>query len=90
MARLNEDQIKYVARLANLPITGEEIKKYSEQLSVVLGYIEQLEKVDTKGVEPTFNVSGQINVYHQDVPEAGLNLQNTKYIVKRLIGGSDE
>lgn len=90
MAKLSEDQVKHVAKLANLPVTEEEIGQYSHQLSDVLSYIEQLEKVDTKGVEPTFNVGGQTNVYHQDVPEMGLNLQNTKYIVKRLIGGSDE
>lgn len=90
MAKLSEDQVKHVAKLANLPVTKEEIKQYSHQLSDVLSYIEQLDQVDTSKVEPTFNVSGQINVYHQDVPEAALNLQNTKYVVKRLIGGSDE
>lgn len=64
---LTKDQIKHVAKLANLPLSDEEEKKYSEQLSKILDYIEQLNKVNTKDVEPTFNVSGQTNVESEDM-----------------------
>lgn len=97
MAKLTNDQIRHVAKLANLPISDEEVHKYASQLSVILEYIEQLESVDTTGVEPTFNVSGQVNVYHKDEPIAGLSqeevLQNANdkkdnmFVVKRVIGG---
>lgn len=58
--------VKHVAKLANLPLTEEEEEKYSEQLSKILDYIEQLNKVDTLNVQPTFNVSGQSNVMRED------------------------
>ena len=58
--------IKHVAKLANLPLTHHEEEKYSEQLSKILEYIEQLNQVDTSDVEPTFNVSGQENVISED------------------------
>lgn len=58
--------VKKVAKLANLPLSTDEEEKYSEQLSKILEYIDQLNKVDTKGVEPTFNVSGQVNVRAKD------------------------
>lgn len=58
--------IKHVAKLANLPLTTTEEEKYSEQLSKILDYIEQLNQVDTADVEPTFNVSGQENVMAED------------------------
>lgn len=64
--KLNKDQVKHVAKLANLPLTEEEEKTYSEQLSKILEYIEQLNQVDTSDVEPTFNVSGQSNVESED------------------------
>lgn len=64
--KLTKDQVKHVAKLANLPLTEEEEEKYSEQLSKILDYIDQLNKVDTKNVEPTFNVSGQENVMSKD------------------------
>lgn len=58
--------VKKVATLANLPLTPLEEEKYSEQLSKILDYIEQLNQVDTSDVEPTFNVSGQTNVMRED------------------------
>jgi len=53
--------VKHVAKLANLPLTSEEEEKYSEQLSKILEYVDQLDSVDTSNVEPTFNVSGSFN-----------------------------
>lgn len=64
--KLTKDQVKHVAKLANLPLTAEEEEKYSEQLSKILDYIEQLNQVDISNVEPTFNVSGQENVMSED------------------------
>ncbi len=58
--------VKKVAKLANLPLTEGEEEKYSDQLSKILEYIEQLNKVDTANIEPTFNVSGQENVMDKD------------------------
>lgn len=64
--KLTTDQVKHVAKLANLPITSEEEEKYAEQLSKILEYVDQLNSVDTTGVEPTFNVSGQSNILAKD------------------------
>lgn len=64
--RLGRDKVKYVAKLANLPLTSDEEEKYSQQLSNILEYVDQLNSVDTKNVEPTFNVSGQSSVESED------------------------
>lgn len=64
--KLSADQVKKVAKLANLPLTEGEIEKYSEQLSKVLDYIDQLNEVEAANVEPTFNVTGQSNVLRED------------------------
>lgn len=64
--KLTKDQVKHVAKLANLPLSAEEEEKYSQQLSKILEYVDQLNSVDTKNVEPTFNVSGQTNVEAKD------------------------
>ncbi|MDO8619060.1 MAG: Asp-tRNA(Asn)/Glu-tRNA(Gln) amidotransferase subunit GatC [Candidatus Daviesbacteria bacterium] len=63
---LTPDQVKKVAKLANLDLTSEEESLYSEQLSKILDYIDQLNQVDTLGVEPTFNVSGNSNILRKD------------------------
>ncbi|MDD5147162.1 MAG: Asp-tRNA(Asn)/Glu-tRNA(Gln) amidotransferase subunit GatC [Candidatus Daviesbacteria bacterium] len=64
--KLTSDQIKHVAKLANLPLTPDEEEKYSDQLSKILEYVEQLNQVDTSDVESTFNVTGQSNVMRED------------------------
>lgn len=63
---LTKDAVKHVAKLANLPLSNAEVEKYSEQLSKILDYVEQLNQVDTSNIEPTFNVSGQANVLAKD------------------------
>ncbi|MCL5784750.1 MAG: Asp-tRNA(Asn)/Glu-tRNA(Gln) amidotransferase subunit GatC [Patescibacteria group bacterium] len=64
--KLTSDQVKKVAKLSNLPLNQEEEEKYSEQLSKILDYIDQLNLVDTQGVEPTFNVTGLSNIMRED------------------------
>lgn len=79
--KLTVTQVKHVAKLANLPLTNEEEKKYSDQLSKILDYIEQLGEVTAIGVEPTFNVIGKNNVMGEDKPSPSLTqdeaLKNT-------------
>lgn len=92
--------VRHVAKLANLPLTPGEEKKYSEQLSKILDYVDQLSKVDTSKVEATYNVSplpaGGSNVMRPDEvgecltqDEAISNAQNTKdgYIVTKSVFG---
>jgi aspartyl-tRNA(Asn)/glutamyl-tRNA(Gln) amidotransferase subunit C len=67
------EEVKKVSKLANLPITEAEDKKYAEQLSAVLEYIEQLQKVDTKRIEPTYNSTGLTNVFRADQPSESLS-----------------
>lgn len=64
--KLTKDQVKHVAKLANLPLSEQEEEKYSEQLSKILEYIEQLNRADTSKVDPVFNVSGQTNIMSED------------------------
>ncbi len=66
--KLTKDQVKHVAKLANLPISEQEEEKYSQQLSKILEYIDQLNLVNTSNVEPTFNVSGQSSIEAKDEP----------------------
>jgi aspartyl-tRNA(Asn)/glutamyl-tRNA(Gln) amidotransferase subunit C len=60
--------INHLAQLANLPLTDEEIEKLSPQLGTTLEYIEQLNEINTDGVEPTAHVTGLKNVTREDTP----------------------
>lgn len=66
MEKLSIEQVEHIAKLSKLELTAEEKKKYSEQLSSVLEYVEQLSEVNTDGVEPTANITGLENVLRED------------------------
>ncbi|MBU1160823.1 Asp-tRNA(Asn)/Glu-tRNA(Gln) amidotransferase subunit GatC, partial [Patescibacteria group bacterium] len=66
---LNQKQIQHIANLARLELTEEELKKYSNQLSDILSYINQLKEADTTNVEPTAQVTGMENIFREDTVE---------------------
>ncbi|MBI2029120.1 Asp-tRNA(Asn)/Glu-tRNA(Gln) amidotransferase subunit GatC [Candidatus Gottesmanbacteria bacterium] len=81
---LTKDEVKHIAKLANLPVTEEEIIKFQKQLSETVDYIKTLSSVATQGVEPTSQVTGLKNVTRTDEPapsqtqeEALSNAKNT-------------
>ena len=63
---LTKEQIKHIAELARLQLTEKELEIYGNQLSRVLGFIDQLQEVDTDDVEPTSQVTGLENVLRED------------------------
>lgn len=63
---LSEEQVRHVAKLARIALTGAEIKKFSTQLSKVIGYMDILNEVDTKKVAETSQVTGLKNVMGED------------------------
>ena len=51
--KITEAEVEYVAKLANLEVPRDERKELAEQLSRIVEYVEQLNKLDVTGIEPT-------------------------------------
>ena len=49
---LSKEEVIKIAKLARLTLTDEEVEKYGTDLNAILGYVEQLQELDTKDVEP--------------------------------------
>ena len=58
--------IEKVARLARLELSEEEHKTFGNQLEQILTYMEQLNRLDTAGVEPTSHAIPIYNVFRED------------------------
>ena len=58
--------IEKVARLARLELSEEERKTFGNQLEQILTYMEQLNRLDTAGVEPTSHAIPIYNVFRED------------------------
>ncbi|HIW71600.1 MAG TPA: Asp-tRNA(Asn)/Glu-tRNA(Gln) amidotransferase subunit GatC [Candidatus Levilactobacillus faecigallinarum] len=67
--RINRDQVKHVAELAKLEFTNDQLDALVPQLDEIIGLFESLSEVDTSNVEPTSNVTDQINVMREDVAD---------------------
>lgn len=64
--------IDHIAKLARIALTPEEKATFAQQLGDVLHHIEQLNKVDVSGVEPTAHAFPVNNVWADDVARPGL------------------
>jgi aspartyl-tRNA(Asn)/glutamyl-tRNA(Gln) amidotransferase subunit C len=54
---LTEKDVRYVADLAHLELTEEEVNKFLPQLDSILQYVEKLNELDTSQVEPMAQVT---------------------------------
>ena len=54
--KITEQEVRYVADLANLKLTPEEIARLSKDLDEILTHIDTLNELDTSNVEPMAQV----------------------------------
>lgn len=66
MAKVSQDDVLKLARLARLHLTEDEIKQFTGEISAFLTYAEQLQQVDLKDYPPTSQVTGLKNVMRPD------------------------
>ncbi|HEX8949481.1 MAG TPA: Asp-tRNA(Asn)/Glu-tRNA(Gln) amidotransferase subunit GatC [Dissulfurispiraceae bacterium] len=70
--KITKDEVKHIARLSRLSLSESEIETFSGQLSTIIEYVEQLNRLDTAGIEPTSHIIPLRNVMRGDVPAASL------------------
>ena len=66
---ISPEELLKLAQLARLKLTEEEIERLPNELSAILEYVKQLDKVDTSGLEPTYQVTGLMNITRPDDPK---------------------
>lgn len=63
---LTKPQVQHIANLARIKLTPNDLERYSKELSAILDYVNQLDKIDTVNVQPLSQVAGLKNVYQED------------------------
>lgn len=66
MTALTRDDLLKLAGLAHLQLTDDEITEFTAEFADILRYVEQLQAVETDGLRPTNQVSGNVNVMRED------------------------
>jgi aspartyl-tRNA(Asn)/glutamyl-tRNA(Gln) amidotransferase subunit C len=54
--KITEPEVRYVADLANLKLSDEEVRKLRADLDEILGHMDKLNELDTSAVEPMAQV----------------------------------
>lgn len=67
MSTISFDDVKKLARLSALDLDEQQAESMRGELEAILDYIEQLQAVQTDGVEPTYQVNGLESVARDDV-----------------------
>ncbi len=100
MPKLSREEVERIARLARLRLGEAEARALAADLEAVLGYVAQLEQVDTEGVEPTAHVIPFATPLRADEPGPGLSpeealanapaREGTAFAVPAVLEGEDE
>lgn len=79
---LTREEVIHIAKLARLALSDAEVDQFQVQLSQILQHVEQLQQVDTAGIEPTTNMLQLRTVLRTDEPHPTLSpaqvLQNAR------------
>ena len=72
---LTFDQVRWVAHLARLDLGEAELEIMTRQLSAILEYVDQLQKISTDQVEPLAHPLPIHNVFRPDEPAPSLPVE---------------
>lgn len=64
---ISKEEVLKIAKLSKLSLSPEEVDMFSVQIGDILGYVEQLNELDTTDVPPTTRVIPSYNVFREDV-----------------------
>ena len=63
---INCETIQHLAKLSNFSLPDDQTKRLMGDLQEIIKYISQLDELDTKDVEPTYQVFEMENVWRAD------------------------
>lgn len=98
--RLSKEEVVYVAKLARLGLSDDEVARMQDQLSSILEHIAELNELDTDAIPPTAQVITLTNIVRPDTITGSLSrdavLANAPrqsdgfFEVQTILGPADE
>ncbi len=67
--KITKDLIQHIAKLARIRLDDSQVRKFTQQMGDIVGFIEKLNSVDTAGIPETNQVDGMENVLREDKVE---------------------
>ena len=67
---VSKEDVLHIAKLSKLNLTDEELEMYTNDLSSIVDFANQLSNIDVEGVKPTAHILNIQNVFRKDVMQA--------------------
>lgn len=65
---LSKEDIQRLASLSKLHLEEDKVEKYTQEIIGIIDFVEELQDVDTEGIDPTYHGNDLINIYREDEP----------------------
>lgn len=75
--RIDEAQVRKVAKLSRLELSDAEVEEFTGQLSAILDYVEKMNELNTDNVEPLAHCLPISNVFRRDCVKESLGTEKT-------------
>ncbi|MBU1292031.1 Asp-tRNA(Asn)/Glu-tRNA(Gln) amidotransferase subunit GatC [Patescibacteria group bacterium] len=63
---ITKKEVEHIAKLARLGLSEQEKKKFTEELSAILSFVDKLNEIKIDKIEPTAQVTGLENITRED------------------------
>jgi len=97
---ISEADVRHVALLARLALTDEQVATLQSELNSILGHIDELQRLDLSGVEPTSHAIPVRNSTRPDEVRPCLSrelallnaptAEDGAFVIPRIVGASGE
>jgi aspartyl-tRNA(Asn)/glutamyl-tRNA(Gln) amidotransferase subunit C len=71
--KITKKEVEHVADLARLSLSDDELEKMTGQLDTILSYMDTLNTLDTRQVQPTTHVFSVSNAFREDIVQESLS-----------------
>jgi aspartyl-tRNA(Asn)/glutamyl-tRNA(Gln) amidotransferase subunit C len=75
MSHISRDDVQHVVALARLSVSDAELERITQELDAILGYVDTLSRLDTRGVPPTSHVIPLATPLREDRAQTPLDPQ---------------
>lgn len=75
MPKIDKTTIDYLAKLARIRLYGDEIERLLSDLESIIGYVSQLNQLQTDNIEPAKHVLPFFNVCRKDTKKQSLPVE---------------
>lgn len=72
---ISDEEVKKIARLAQLEIADSEVPQIAAHLNSILGHFQKIQRLDLKDVPATSHVHGAVNVMRDDLVQPPLPVE---------------